>query len=79
MPPVMEEIVEVLVEKIVKALQPLSQERTCERVADFYRVFEPLIKEEIVEMLELVPQEYSQELVVGQLGSFLFDTLSFRR
>ena len=38
---------------------------------------EPLIKEEIVEMLEFLPQEYSQELVVGQLGSFHFDKAQF--
>ena len=31
----------------------------------------------MVEMLRLLPQEYSQELVVGLLGSFHFDMLSW--
>ena len=38
-------------------------------------LFEPLIQEEIEEMLQFLPQEYSQELV-GQLGSCFLDKLS---
>ena len=58
-------------EEIVKVLQLFHEERLHERVVDF---FEPLIKKQIAEMLQLLPQEYSQELV-GQLGSFLSEML----
>ena len=57
----------------MKALQPLPQEHIRERVEDVLASFDPLIKEDIEEMLQLVPQEYSEKLVVGQHGSILFD------
>ena len=63
-------------EEIAKVTLPSLQDRIHERVAECPEVFEPLVKEEIVEMLHLWPQEYSHELVVGPLGSFLFDKVS---
>ena len=69
-------LVPLMKEEIAKVILPSLQERIHERLAECPEVFEPLIKEEIVEMLQLLPQEYSQELVVGPLGSFLFDKVS---